>query len=291
MASSARKTTMWRKMLEKPGIILVPGTGDALVAKIIQRVGFPALSISGNATSACLLGLPDIGFATMSEVTKNAANIASAVNIPVIADADTGYGDANNVARTVREFEKAGVAAIHIEDQMWPKRCGLIGGIRVIPKEEMVEKIKAATEARLDKDFVIIARTDARKVTSFADAINRLQSYIEAGADMGLFGGVLPVEELEKIPKEIPAPLMVGMGEAMPLLPPKRLEEMGYKVVGYATSVTRFIVQMASRLLESLKEKGTTEDFYEQIATHQEYNDVLELSKVKSRIYCKFPPR
>lgn len=268
---------MLRKILEESKIVLAPGAGDPLMAIIMERLGFPVVYVSGSSACACILGLPDLGLATMTEMTRNAGNIASVVTVPVIADADTGYGDSTIVGRAVREFEKAGIAGIHIEDQVFPKRCGFMEGLEVIPKQEMVEKIKAATEARTSSDFVIIARTDAREVNGFADAIDRLQSYIEAGADGGFMEGAESMEEVQKIPKEISAPMMIAMNEEGPiaLAPLEKLQEFGYKIVIYPTSATRMVVRMVTRLFQSLKEKGTTEDFREQIATYQEYNDTV----------------
>ena len=172
------------EMLEKEDIIIAPGCYDALSARIVEATGHNCVYMTGFGTSASLLGLPDMGFITMPEIIDNARRIAGAVNIPVIADADTGYGNPLNVYRTVKEYERSGVAAIHIEDQTFPKRCGHLEGKEVVDPEEMVQKIKAACDARTDDDFKIIARTDARAVMGLDDAIVRARKYYKAGADI-----------------------------------------------------------------------------------------------------------
>ena len=181
-AQTPRKTL--RRLLSEPGIIVAPGAYDCLTAKIIQGAGFPAVYMTGAGTSVARLGYPDLGLATMTEMVANAANIVSVVDVPVIADADTGYGGILNVQRTVRQYEQAGVAAIHIEDQESPKRCGHLDDKRVIPTAEMVQKIRAAVDARRDEDFVIIVRTDALAVTDWDDTMRRCEAYVEAGAEV-----------------------------------------------------------------------------------------------------------
>jgi 2-methylisocitrate lyase-like PEP mutase family enzyme len=171
-------------MLSRPGTVTAPGAYDALSARIVEAAGFPAVYMTGYGSSAALLGQPDVGLLSMAEMVENARRIVQAVSVPVIADADTGYGNALNVARTLRAYEAAGVAGIHIEDQVAPKKCGHMAGKQVIPAEEMVQKLRAAVEARRDPDFLIIARTDARAVNGLADALMRGECYRDAGADM-----------------------------------------------------------------------------------------------------------
>ena len=173
----------FKSRLKEKGIIVAPGAYDALSAKLIQHMGFEAVYATGAGISAGLLGEPDVGLVTMTEQITRAKNIVDAVDIPVICDADTGYGDIINVMRTVREFEKAGVAGIHIEDQKMPKKCGHLEGIELISQEKMVQKLRAAVEARRDEQFVIIARTDARSVNSLDVAIKRCHAHVDAGAD------------------------------------------------------------------------------------------------------------
>ncbi len=178
-----RATTKLRQMFQEPGIIAAPGVYDCLTAKIIQQVGFPAVYMTGAGTSVARLGYPDLALATASEMIANAAEIAAAVNVPVIADADTGYGGVLNIQRTIRQYEQAGVAAVHIEDQEFPKRCGHLDNKRVVPVSDMTQKIRAAVDARTDEDFVIIVCTDALAVTGWDDTIRRCEEYVMAGAD------------------------------------------------------------------------------------------------------------
>src|SRR5438128_6803045 len=179
-----RTTTRLRELLAGPGLIVAPGAYDALSARLIAQAGFSVVYMTGFGTAASVLGQPDVGLLTMSEMVRRAAALAAVVgNLPLIADADTGYGNPINVRRTIREYERAGVAAVHIEDQVWPKKCGHMEGKQVIPQAELVQKIHAAVDARQDSDFVIIARTDANAVYGLEDAIQRGRAYREAGAD------------------------------------------------------------------------------------------------------------
>ncbi|MBI4187962.1 MAG: isocitrate lyase/PEP mutase family protein, partial [Chloroflexi bacterium] len=234
-----RKTIKLRKLLKTPGIIVAPGAHNAFTAKIIEQTGgFPAVYMTGSGTAMSLLGEPDVGLLTMTEMVTQARNIANAVSLPVIADADTGYGNAINVVRTVREYERTGVAGIHIEDQVTPKKCGHFEGKQVISLAEMVGKIRAAVDAREDPDFVLIARTDARAVLGLDEAIGRAKAYVAAGADAIFVEAPQSLEELNIIARSIDAPLMVNMDEGTktPLLTVRELEEMGYKIVIFPRS-------------------------------------------------------
>jgi carboxyvinyl-carboxyphosphonate phosphorylmutase len=228
-----RATTKLRQMLNTPGIIVAPGAYDGLSARLIERQGFSAIYMTGAGTAASALGQPDVGLTTLTEMTTHASHIASCVSLPVIADADTGYGNALNVIRTVREYERAGVAAIHLEDQVFPKKCGHIAGKAVIPAKEFAEKIRAAAENRTDPDFVIIARTDARAVNGLDDAIARSLLYREAGADVIFVEAPTSREEIERVAKEIHAPLLSNQvpGGRTPALTASELEKLGYKIV------------------------------------------------------------
>src|SRR5919108_777847 len=186
-----KPTTKLRQLLRQSGIIVAPGAYDCLTAKLIEREGFPAVYMTGAGTALTRLGKPDLGFATLSEMVANAGAMASTVSIPLIADADTGYGGTLNVYRTVQEYERVGAAALHIEDQVFPKRCGHLDGKQVVPIEEMVIKLHAAVEARTDEDFVLIARTDALAVTGLDDTLRRCRPNTRAGADV-LFVRALP---------------------------------------------------------------------------------------------------
>ena len=206
MTSTAKPTTMprrLRELLARPQALMAPGAADALTARLVARQGFEAIYMSGAGTTAVRLGMPDIGLLTMGEMADNAQRIAEASGLPLVADADTGYGGVMNVRRTVRAYERAGVAGIHIEDQQWPKRCGHLAGKSVTPVGDMVSKVKAATDARHDDDFVIIARTDALAVEGFEAAMARCQAYAQAGADMIFMEAPSLREHLEAVPRQI----------------------------------------------------------------------------------------
>ena len=225
-----------RELLSRNRLLLAPGAFDGLSARLVEEAGFEAVYLSGGAVARST-GVPDLGLMTMSEVIERARQIVSAVKIPVIADADTGYGNALNVVRTVREFERTGVAAIHIEDQVTPKRCGHLEGKEVIPLAEMKNKLRAALEARSDKDFAIIARTDSRAVHGLDDAIQRGKTFARLGADAVFIEAAESEAELETIARSIrDVPLLVNMfkGGKTPLLPASRLEQMGYRKIGRA---------------------------------------------------------
>ncbi len=279
-----KKTTRLRNLLKQPGIIVAPGAHDACAAKIIEQThGFQAVYMTGSGTAMSLLGEPDIGLLTMTEMVNQARYLADAVSLPVIADADTGYGNAINVIRTVREYERAGVAAIHIEDQIAPKKCGHFEGKEVISENEMVGKVKAAIDAREDPDFLIIARTDARAVLGFEEAIKRAQTYAEAGADAIFFEAPQSLEELRIIVRSINAPLLVNMDEGTrtPLLTVKELEEMGFKIVIFPRSAPCAAVKSVQELMELLKETGTTKSFMNRIITFEERNLITGLAKYR----------
>src|SRR5690348_12868493 len=198
-----RVTSRLRELLAGPGVVVAPGAYDGLSARLIVQAGFSVVYMTGFGTAASVLGQPDVGLLTMSEMVSRASALASVTgDVPLIADADTGYGNPINVRRTIREYERAGVAGLHIEDQVWPKKCGHMEGKQVIPMEEMVQKVRAAVDARKDPDFLIIARTDANAVTSLEDALRRGQAYREAGADVIFIEAPRSMEELRTIGQE-----------------------------------------------------------------------------------------
>ncbi len=254
-----RATTKLRQMLNAPGIIVAPGAYDGLSARLIERQGFKAIYMTGAGTAASALGQPDIGLTTLTEMTTHAAHIASCVSLPVIADADTGYGNALNVIRTVREYERAGVAAIHLEDQVFPKRCGHLAGKAVIPAKEFTEKIRAAAENRSDPDFVIIARTDARAVNGLDDALERSRLYQEAGADVIFVEAPTSREEIERVAKEIHAPLLSNQvpGGRTPGLTAAELEKLGYKIVIFPVVSLMAATLAIENALTKLQKTGT----------------------------------
>ena len=254
-----RATTTLRQMLNAPGIIVAPGAYDGLSARLVERQGFKAVYMTGAGTAASVLGQPDVGLTTLSEMTTHAANIANCVSLPVISDADTGYGNPLNVIRTVREYERAGVAGIHLEDQVFPKKCGHIAGKAVIPMKEFAEKIRAAAENRRDEDFVIIARTDARAVNGIDDAIERGLRYREAGADVIFVEAPTSREEIERVAREIKAPLLSNQvpGGKTPGLTVSELEQLGYKIVIFPVVGLMAATLAIEKALVQLKETGT----------------------------------
>ena len=266
-----------RKLMKNPGIISAPGVWDGFSAKLVEYMGFKAAYASGAMISHSILGKPDVGLVTMTEMVTQLRNIANAISIPVISDADTGYGNAVNVMRTVREFEQAGVAGIHLEDQELPKRCGHLSGKRIVPKEEMVGKIKAAVDARRDESFVIIARTDAKGVYGLEDAIDRGNAYAEAGADMLFIEALESVEELRKISSSFPdIPLLVVMGgKKSPALSNSQLEALGYKIAIYPGEMQRVAAKAILDIMKPFQEKGDSAVLQGKQLTFEEHFDLM----------------
>ena len=248
---ATRPTTRLREMLAADGLIVAPFILNALHARIAESVGFNAVYMTGAGTSA-EKGFPDVGMLTMTEMVTNARYIANAVEIPVICDADTGYGNALTTQRTVREYESAGVAGIHIEDQVFPKKCGFFEGKQVVPMEEHVQKIRAALDARRDPDFVIIARCDAYAVTGWEDTVRRCKAYREAGADMVFVDGIKSVEDLELYARDLPDMPRLYNGD---LANTKDVEAMGYKVMICGSTIWLIYKQLMAAF-EELKESG-----------------------------------
>ena len=266
-----------RKLLEQDRIIQAPGAYDALTAKIVQSLDFPAVYMTGYGTSVSKLGLPDLGFLTMTEMVQNAGYMADAVGLPLIADADTGYGNPMNVVRTIREYEKAGVAAVHLEDQVWPKRCGHMAGKNVIPAQDMAAKIRAAVDARQDPDFLIIARTDALGVNGLEDAVSRARLYGEAGADVLFVEAPRNREEMEEIPRMLKGyPLLVNMAPLTPNIPASELWEMGYRLAIYPGICLAPALAAVTAEVKMLKETGKQRDFSEWFQSFTELNQWLE---------------
>ena len=273
------KTTQLKEMILEPDILVVPSAYDALSAKVIEKSGFHAVHMTGSGTSASLLGYPDMGFTTIPEMANHAKNIGLAVDLPVIVDSDSGYGNALNVTRAVREFERAGVAGIHIEDQVTPKRCGHLEGKRVIPAEEMVGKIEAAVAAREDDDFQLIARTDARECTGIEDAIERANAYVEAGADCIFFEAPLNADEMRLVRDEVDAPLLANMveGGKTPWFTVPELEEPGFGLVIYPLSGWMAAAAVLRELMKELRETGTTQGFWDRMGLQMSFEELFDL--------------
>ena len=278
-----RKTTMLRQMMTGKQIVVAPGAHDALTAKIIEQVGFSAVYMTGYGQAASHLGKPDVGLLTLTEMVARASNIVEAVNVPVIADADTGFGNAVNVMRTLREYEKAGVAAIQLEDQVAPKKCGHMTGRQVVSKEEMVGKIKAAADVRTDPDLMIIARTDARTVHGIGEALERAKAYEEAGADILFIESPESVEEMKQITTSFKVPVLANMveGGRTPFLPVQDLQGLGYDLVIFPTASTYLVTKALTRLMTVLKDTGTTASLIPEMITFEEFNDLIGLTKIR----------
>lgn len=271
-----------RELLAAPGPVLSPGVYDCISAKIVERAGFPVAAISGAGLSASLLGYPDVGLTTMTEVVTAAHNIARSVDIPVTVDADTGYGNAVNLIRATKEFEAAGLAGMMIEDQVFPKRCGQLEGKKVIPKEEMVGKIKAACDARRDDDFVIIGRSDARAPHGMEEAIERCVAYAEAGADVIFVDAMLSLDDMRRLSTAVDKPTKTNMveGGKTPAVHYNELHEVGIKIIAYASLVERAAIRAGLDILELLKEKGTARSAYpERIVDLVERNELMGLAQ------------
>ncbi|MEW6440549.1 MAG: isocitrate lyase/PEP mutase family protein [bacterium] len=248
-----------RELISRKELVVAPGAFSALTAKLVEEAGFNCVHLSGYCTAAFLYGYPDLGLVTMSEMLANARLLAEAVKLPLIADADTGYGNPINVVRTVRDFERAGCAALHMEDQVWPKRCGHMKGKRVISKEEMAAKIRAAVDARLSEDFIIIARTDAIAMEGLDSAIERLHTYAAAGADVVFADGQSTMEQIERVPRECPeAPSMINFGPLTPPLGPAEIQKLGYSIAVFPAVCLGAAVLSIQEALRALRGTGRT---------------------------------
>jgi methylisocitrate lyase len=268
------------------GTVMCPGTFNALVAKAVTQAGFDSVYISGGAT-ANVSGYPDIGLITLSEMCRTIREISDASGLPVVADADTGYGEVECVVRTVVEYERAGAAALHIEDQVFPKRCGHLDGKSLIPASDMADKVAAAAKHRLTKDFIIIARTDARSVTGMKDAIERANLYRQAGADMIFPEGLESETEFAQFAQASPGLLLANMTEfgKTPDIPASRFAELGYQLVIYPLSLMRLAMGQVQRGLESLKKHGSVRETLGQMQTRKELYELLKYEPGKQWNY------
>jgi len=248
------QASRFRALLHRDGMLVAPGAYDCITAKLIEQAGFATVYMTGAGTAATL-GYPDFGLVTMSEMVANAGRIAAAVELPVIADADTGYGNELNAFRAVREFERSGVAAIHIEDQEFPKKCGHLEGKQVIPREDWLAKIRAAAAARRDRDFTIIARTDARAVAGFDEAVVRANAALAAGADMAFVEAPQTAEEVAAVPRLVKGPCLLNVvrGGKTPDLDLREAERMGYKLAIIPALLIKSVVGICDRMLAELK--------------------------------------
>lgn len=278
-----KKTTRLKQLVLAEEILVMPGAYDALSAKIVEQAGFSAVTLGGYPTSATLLAKPDLSLLSLTEMVRHAQYLVDAVDIPVFADGDTGHGNATNVARTVKEFERAGVAGLFIEDQVFPKRCGHMEGKQVIPADEMVAKLKAALDARTDPDLVIMARTDALAVEGLDAAIERANRYHGAGADLIFVEAPPSVEDMRRLNREVNAPTMANMieGGKTPLLPPAELQTLGYDVVVYPLAALYAAAWAVRQVMEELKRSGTTRGSLDRMISFAEFNRLVGLQQIR----------
>ena len=273
-----------RALLESGRTILAPGAFDPLAARLVEEAGFPAVYMTGFGTSAAVIGRPDVGLLTMTEMADNAGRIAACVDIPVIADADTGYGNPLNVIRTVGAYEAAGVAGIHIEDQVAPKKCGHMEGKQVIPAAEMAEKVRAAVEARTQPEFVIIARTDARAVEGLDRALERARRYREAGADVLFIEAVVSEQEAEEVARAFPGvPLLFNWAEGgkTPPIGLDRLTGLGYRIVIFPISTLLAATAAMRGILREIAQAGTPAAALSGLPAFGEFTDFIGLPQVR----------
>ncbi len=272
-----------KNMLKVKKPLVIPGVYDALGAKIAQKVGFDAMFQTGYGTSATLFGMPDYGFIGAAETVDNARRICRAVTVPVIVDSDTGYGNALSVWKLVKDLESVGASGIFLEDQKWPKRCGHMQGKEVVSQEEYTEKLSAAIDARENKDFVIVARTDARATKGLDEAIERGKQNKKTGADAVFVEAPRSIDEMKKIGKEINAPLVANMieGGATPLSSAEILSKMGFNIILYPLSVLYANTFATMNILTELKNTGNTAKYKQKVVNFDQFNDLVELPKFR----------
>jgi methylisocitrate lyase len=274
-----RKISIRKRLADANDIIILPGVYDALTAKIAEDVGFETAFQTGYGTSASLLGMPDFGFLNAGETLENAKRIINSVNIPILVDIDTGYGNPLNVWKIVKDLERIGAKGIFLEDQVWPKRCGHMAGKTVIPKEEYILKLNAAMDAREDNEFIIVARTDSLAQFGIEEAIERGKEYKRIGADVIFIEAPKTIDQMELIAKEIKAPLLANMIEEgiTPNLTADQLRKMGFKMVVFPLSALFSATFAIKQTLQTLKKTGTTKDLKNKMVSFQEFNDLVNL--------------
>jgi methylisocitrate lyase len=276
-----QKAQLIRDALAQHGQLIMPGVYDALSAKIAARAGFEVVFITGYSLSATLLGEPDFGLLTQTEVVGAAQRICAVVETPVIVDADTGYGNAINVVRTVEDLLRAGAAGMFLEDQVWPKRCGHMRGKQVIPLDEQLKKLRAAVDARNATDFFIVARTDARQALGIAEAIERGIAFKDAGADAVFIEAPESKQEMREIARQVPGPLVANMLErgVTPLMGPKELKDLGFELIVWPLAPLYAVAKSLTDVYTTLRRDGSTLAILEQLMAFDEFNDIVGLEK------------
>lgn len=275
------KAKLVRRHLTEKGQLVMPGVFDALSAKIASRAGFEVIFITGYSLSATLLGEPDFGLLTQTEVVSAAERICSVTETPVIVDADTGYGNAINVIRTVQDLSRAGAAGMFLEDQVWPKRCGHMKGKQVIPLDEQLKKLRAALEARNEHDFYIVARTDSRQALGLTEAITRGIAFKEAGADAVFIEAPESREEMKEIARHVPGPLVANMLErgATPLLSPQELKDLGFDLIVWPLAPVYSVAKSLAEVYSTLRRDGSTVSILDRLMPFDDFNEIVGLQE------------
>lgn len=279
-----RASTQLRELLRAGDVVVAPGVWDGLSARLVARAGFPAAYATGGGIARSM-GYPDLGLLSLSEIASRLANIVEHAGVPVIADADTGYGNALNAQRAVREFERAGVAALHLEDQTFPKRCGHYDDKSVVPAAEMAKKLRAARDAMTDSDIVLIARTDALAVEGLDAAVERAQAYAAAGADVIFIEAPVSVEQIEAIARRVPQPKLINMfqGGKTPLVPVARLKALGYQIVIIPSDLQRATIRAMDDVLAAIARDGSSAALAERMASFTEREAVVDTAAYLAR--------
>jgi 2,3-dimethylmalate lyase len=270
-----------RDALKTKGVLVMPGVYDCLSAKIASRAGFEVIFITGYSVSATYLGEPDFGLLTQTELVAASQRICSVTPLPVIVDADTGYGNAVNVIRTVRELIRGGAAGMFLEDQIWPKRCGHMKGKQVIPLEEYLKKLRAAVDARGNDDFYIVARTDARQALGLEEAIRRGQAFKDAGADAVFIEAPNTKEEMREIGRNVPGPLVANMIErgVTPLMGPEELKELGFQLIVWPLGPLYASARALENVYSTLRRNGTTHEIMDRLISFEDFHDIIGLKE------------
>jgi len=279
-----RASTQLRELLRAGDVVVAPGVWDGLSVRLVARAGFPAAYATGGGIARSM-GYPDLGLLSLSEIASRLANIVEHAGVPVIADADTGYGNALNAQRAVREFERAGVAALHLEDQTFPKRCGHYDDKSVVPAAEMAQKLRAARDAMTDSDIVLIARTDALAVEGLDAAVERAQAYAAAGADVIFIEAPVSVEQIEAIARRVPQPKLINMfqGGKTPLVPVARLKALGYQIVIIPSDLQRAAIRAMDDVLAAIARDGSSAALAERMASFTEREAVVDTAAYLAR--------
>lgn len=275
--ASAERSVRLRELLAADTVVIAPGAFNALSARMIEQLGFPAIYVSGAVLANSVGGVPDIGIMTLTEERDHVTHIANSTNIPIIADADTGFGGADNAARTVRVLEAAGLSGLHLEDQEFPKRCGHLDGKKLVPMDEFCVKIRAAAEAKTSADFLLIARTDARGVEGYDEAVRRAHAYLEAGADMIFPEALTSRKEWERFARDVDCLLLANMTEfgKTPHFTADEFKAMGYDLVIYPVSFQRVVMKATYEALSTLKQAHTLESWLPRMQTREELYELL----------------